>query len=356
MQKNKALKSLLRTNKCGAIVLFSNGGVGESFYYFTGIPYGVLDGSVLLASRTQTVLVTNVLEHRIVKQHYNGKVRVVKRNVEWQSILKNVCNGHVVGVLFREISHAQLRTLKRYGKPKRIVDLRAGVNNVRAIKSREERQKIARACRMTERILEEIPEIVKHANTEHDVARELEYRIRQHPHCEPAFSPIVALGKHSASPHWLPTSKKLTNNLLLVDIGIRYRNSCSDLTRVYHIGRAGKEKHMLYNQLNAVLEECIGLAIEGERASNLYLHAERSLSRLGFKMVHGLGHGIGTAAHDAPESINKNASYELKENMCLSIEPAFYTKRFGMRLEDNVVVRRNKPQRLSHAPNILVEL
>jgi Xaa-Pro aminopeptidase len=96
--------------------------------------------------------------------------------------------------------------------------------------------------------------------------------------------------------------------------------------------------------------------LPGYKAQEAFQVADASLKKAGYKMVHSLGHGIGLRDHDFPAGISKKAKWTFKENMCLAIEPAIYTKQFGIRLEDNIVVKKAKPLMLSRAPKELVQL
>jgi len=57
-------------------------------------------------------------------------------------------------------------------------------------------------------------------------------------------------------------------------------------------------------------------------------------------MIHSLGHSLGLSPHDG-FSINEKNDEIMKENMILAVEPAIYLKNFGIRIEDDVLVKKN---------------
>ena len=66
--------------------------------------------------------------------------------------------------------------------------------------------------------------------------------------------------------------------------------------------------------------------------------------------VHRLGHGLGTEVHEPPY-ITSVSETVLDTGMVFSIEPGIYLPgRFGLRLEEIVIVRDDGPEILSELP------
>ena len=62
---------------------------------------------------------------------------------------------------------------------------------------------------------------------------------------------------------------------------------------------------------------------------------------------HGLGHGVGLDVHESPY-LNPQSNEILKEGMVVTVEPAIYLQgKFGIRIEDMVLVKKNKGEILS---------
>ncbi len=70
--------------------------------------------------------------------------------------------------------------------------------------------------------------------------------------------------------------------------------------------------------------------------------------------IHRTGHGIGIEEHEDPYIVNGNGSI-LEPGHCFSVEPGIYMPdRFGMRLEDIVVVTESGCERLNNADHSMV--
>ena len=68
------------------------------------------------------------------------------------------------------------------------------------------------------------------------------------------------------------------------------------------------------------------------------------------------GRKVAFEVHDFPGAIGIKTKWIFRENMVFAIEPAIYTKNFGIRIEDDVVVSKKGVKRLSSAPKKLTEL
>jgi Xaa-Pro aminopeptidase len=70
----------------------------------------------------------------------------------------------------------------------------------------------------------------------------------------------------------------------------------------------------------------------------------------GDAFIHRTGHGIGLEEHEEPYIIAGNTA-PLDPGMAFSVEPGIYLRgRFGMRIEDIVIVTENGADRLNNAP------
>jgi Xaa-Pro aminopeptidase/Xaa-Pro dipeptidase len=80
---------------------------------------------------------------------------------------------------------------------------------------------------------------------------------------------------------------------------------------------------------------------------------ERGFEKL---FIHSTGHGIGLDVHEPPWIRMKNPE-ELKENMAVTVEPGIYLEnKFGVRIEDSIVVTANGPKVLNRFSKDLIIL
>jgi Xaa-Pro aminopeptidase len=140
---------------------------------------------------------------------------------------------------------------------------------------------------------------------------------------------------------------------VVIDMGARYQNYCSDLTRTICIGKPDDMFRKIYN----IVLRSQTAAIEGIRAGMTGVQADelsRSIIKTegyGDMFGHGLGHGVGLATHDPYPRLSPLATSEpLADGMVFSIEPGIYLPEWGgVRIEDLATLESGKVKLLSHA-------
>ena len=90
----------------------------------------------------------------------------------------------------------------------------------------------------------------------------------------------------------------------------------------------------------------------GSTAADIDAIARQAISAAGWGdyFVHRTGHGIGLSTHEEPFIMEGN-DLALEEGMAFSIEPGIYLEgKWGMRLEDIVVLTNDGYESLNQAP------
>jgi len=165
----------------------------------------------------------------------------------------------------------------------------------------------------------------------------------------PVFA-IVAAGPNGAFPHHQPGRKKLAaGDVVVMDIGGKKDGFPSDMTRMGAVGSPPEG----YAQVHAIVEAAVVAALDaarpGARAKDVDAAARKVISDAGYGefFVHRTGHGLGIEVHEPPY-ITATSETVLDENMVFSIEPGIYLPgRFGIRLEEIVVLGAEGPKILS---------
>lgn len=231
------------------------------------------------------------------------------------------------------------------------------IGKMRIIKTPEEIEKIVKAQRIAERAFSRLLRDIKPGQTEKHVAALLEYYMAEYGSDGKSFDTIAASGVNSASPHAVPTDKKLENgDFLTLDFGATYDGYHSDMTRTIAIGNVTDDMKKMYDAVlfaNLDAMKAIRADISGKVADSV---ARSTLDAWGFGKYfgHGLGHGVGLEIHEAP-SASPSSQYTLKEGMILTVEPgAYISGKYGVRTEDMVVVTNDGCRNLTNTTKDLI--
>ena len=163
----------------------------------------------------------------------------------------------------------------------------------------------------------------------------------------------VCFGENGAFPHHHTGNRKLkANEAVLIDIGGRKDGYPSDMTRVGVFG----EKPEGFDEVHGVLERAVQAAIAaakpGVAAKEVDKAARDIIAAAGYGdfFLHRTGHGLGIDIHEPPYITGASESI-LAEGNVFSIEPGIYLQgRFGLRLEEIVILRGNRGEVLSDLP------
>ncbi len=113
-----------------------------------------------------------------------------------------------------------------------------------------------------------------------------------------------------------------------------------------------------YEVLRAAQQAGVEAAMAGAAAQSVDRAARAVIDAGGYGdyFVHRTGHGIGLEVHEHPYLVEGNDE-PLEPGMAFSVEPGIYLPgRWGMRIEDIVVVAPDGPRRLNDSPRELVQV
>ena len=161
---------------------------------------------------------------------------------------------------------------------------------------------------------------------------------------------IVGSGPNGAFPHHHSGGRKIEyGDAILIDIGGRKGIFPSDMTRMSVLGEPPEG----YLEIHAIVERAVQAAMlaarPGVMAKDVDAAARDVITEAGYGefFVHRLGHGLGIDIHEPPY-ITATSEVILEEGMVFSIEPGIYLQgRFGVRLEEVVILRKDGPEILS---------
>ena len=227
---------------------------------------------------------------------------------------------------------------------------------LRARKSADEIEALARAAAQADRAMAAAMDACQPGVSETQVAWAAEEAFRLDGAEEVCFT-LVASGPNGAYPHHHSGERLLqVGDAIIMDIGASLDGYNSDITRMVFLGEPGAEFLEAYNavweantQGRAAVRPGV-TAHEVDQATRSTLEAKG----LGEYFIHRTGHGIGLEVHEAPYIMAGNEQ-PLETGMAFSVEPGVYLPgRFGIRIEDIVVVTEDGVRTLTGSDHQLV--
>ena len=213
------------------------------------------------------------------------------------------------------------------------------VDKLRAIKSKEEIEKMKVASLINDQVMEKVPSLLKVGVSEKEVADQIEDLFKDLGADGLSFDTIVAFGENCADPHAIPSDRKLKDNeAIIIDMGCIKDGYCSDMTRSFIMGH-NELMEELYHLVNKANKEAFNSIKTGMTFSQLDKVARDVIgAQYKNEFNHRLGHGIGQSTHE-PYDVSASNHALIEPGMCLSIEPGIYLKGVGgIRIENLVYI------------------
>ncbi|WP_096026585.1 M24 family metallopeptidase [Campylobacter lanienae] len=221
----------------------------------------------------------------------------------------------------------------------------------RQIKSSLEIEILKEAARLGASKFDELSQAISSGMSEKTINFKAENIFRDGGNLALSFNPITAINANAAKAHALPLDERIkSNDLLLVDAGVRYQRYCSDRTRMaefkdgFKFTKEQKFSNSKQNEIYQIVKEAQNLAIKavkpGVRACDIDAAARDFIAKNGYGecFFHSTGHGVGLDIHEFPIISSKSTTI-IEPGMVFSVEPGIYIEsEFGIRIEDVVVV------------------
>ncbi|MGI6090542.1 MAG: M24 family metallopeptidase, partial [Saccharofermentanales bacterium] len=236
-----------------------------------------------------------------------------------------------------------------------IVDAVDILHEIRIKKTEIERQALRDSSRIADQVFEKILQDIKPGITELDIKDRFSQLFKE-AGATNSYS-LVASGKKSALPHYSGTEKELKyGEAIILDFGCVYNGMCSDITRTIFIGKTSDEQRQIYNIVKKANQAAEDIVNPGTFIPDIDKIARDIISNAGYAdyFPTRLGHGIGYSIHEAPDIKQSNIRC-LEPGMAFSIEPGIYLpSKFGVRIEDIVLVTEKGKEVLNKATKKLL--
>lgn len=232
------------------------------------------------------------------------------------------------------------------------------VENLRMMKDAQEVETIRHACSISDKAFIDVLDFIKpDQTTELEVANFLDFRMREYGASGVSFETIAASGYRSAMPHGVASNKVIeAGESLTLDFGCYYNHYVSDMTRTIHIGQVSDQEREIYD----VVLRANKTLIEKARTGLSYRDFDEIPRTIiidagyGVNFTHGIGHGIGLDIHESP-FFGLAADGLLQAGMVVTDEPGIYLDdKYGVRIEDDLLITEAGCQVLTLAPKELI--
>ncbi len=167
---------------------------------------------------------------------------------------------------------------------------------------------------------------------------------------------VVQFGPSAAVPHGEASERTLSKNeAVLIDAWDNPEGYFYDITRSTFYGTPTDEYRKVWDIVYEAQGAGIDAARPGVACSEVDVAARRVIEKAGYGQyfTHRLGHGLGIDVHEPPYMVSGN-DIRLEPGMTFTSEPGIYLPgKFGVRIEDDVVVTEKGSEVLSPRPTKL---
>ena len=325
----------------------------KNISYITGANF---EGFWFICYKKQMFAITSEMIKGQIQQYFKNKIKIFVIEKSFSDTVIETCKKYKIKELsvdVTEISYQLFQVLNNKLKQNNISVVADGTTilNKRIIKNKTEIKNIQKACDIVSKIFEKVKKIVAPGMTEMDIHFKIEEEFAKQKVVQ-SFKTIVASGANAANPHHISGNRKIQkNDIVLIDMGCIYNGYCSDLTRTFFVGKQTKEQQKVWDIVKLAHDKALKNVKPDIKASDIDLFARNTIKQAGYEkyFIHTTGHGVGLDIHEAP-TIGKKSTAVLKDGMIITIEPGIYLQnKFGVRIEDTVLVTKNGYKTLTSA-------
>jgi len=237
----------------------------------------------------------------------------------------------------------------------KFVNAKPLLEEMRIIKTDEEIENLRFSASIADKVFDGVTKFIKPDMKEADVKEFILSEMVKQGGIKPWA--IVASGPNSSFPHYTGTSRVIESpDVVLLDFGCTYDDMCSDISRMIFIGSVTDEQRKVYEICRKSTEAGEAACFEGAYIPDIDKASRDVIVEAGYSdaFFTRLGHGIGFMGHEAPD-IKISNPRKLEKGMAFTIEPGInLLGKFGMRVEDVVVITENGAEILNKATHEMV--
>lgn len=239
----------------------------------------------------------------------------------------------------------------------KLVPFNKQINGFRGSKEAWELDLMLKAQAITDKAFSEVLTRIKPGMTELELQAELIYCMYKNGGTGLAFDPIVVSGPNTSLPHGVAGDRVIqAGDFVTMDFGASYKGYCSDMTRTVAVGYATDEMKKVYDVVLKAQESAIAATKAGVPGKEIDAVARKVITDAGYgkNFGHGYGHSLGLEIHEAPNTNTSNPEPMPVGAVC-SAEPGIYLPgKFGVRIEDVVIIKEDGCEDITKSPKHLI--
>ncbi|MGO8692212.1 MAG: M24 family metallopeptidase [Rectinemataceae bacterium] len=232
----------------------------------------------------------------------------------------------------------------------------AHVMALRSVKDEDEIALYRRAAVITDALMDRVESSVRagESKTELDVALLIERECRE-AGCEgTGFETLAAGPARSFGIHAFPpfgSGPFASEGMSILDFGLKLEGYTTDVTMTFLRGKLGEERERMVSLVLEAREAAFSMIAPGVKTRDVARRVDEVFAAAGLAMPHGLGHGIGLDAHEAPALRSRRDNEDVfAEGQVVAVEPGLYHPELGgIRYEDDLVVTEDGFEVLTHS-------
>lgn len=320
----------------------------DMLYYasFTG------EGAVVISESKKLVITDGRYTEVAQKECHGFEILTIS---DLYKILKNLnCE------IFVQADHLSYNTFSKLEKEVgRINPSDINFDRLRAVKDEDEILNLKKAAEIAEDVWSEVLQFIKNGKTERETAAFIDYQLKLKGADGNSFDTICVSGANTSLPHGVPTDKKFEKgDFITFDFGCRVNGYCSDMTRTVALGFVTDEMAKVYD---IVLKAQLMASDEvkaGAKCKEIDAVAREYIKSNGYgeNFSHSLGHGVGLKIHEQP-NLSPKSEAVLEAGNIVTVEPGIYIPgKFGVRIENTMIVRKDFGENLQKSSKELIIL
>lgn len=317
----------------------------ENIFYFLGINTAGAGALVLAGGKAYFIIDSRYIE---AAQNTVKGAEIILQGRLYSQIAEIIHSANAkITALENTLSLFEYNKIKaRLGEVETAADdtLTDAIEELRSIKDENELAAIYEAQHITDKAFLHMLSFIKEGKTERECALELDYFMQKNGAEGMAFETILISGAKTSMPHGVPGDNIIKKgDFVTMDFGAKYGGYCTDMTRTVAVGSVTDEMREVYNIVYIAQKTAAEAVKSGCIGGDIDKTARDIISNAGYGKYfgHALGHSVGLEIHEKPtfSPLNKKAVYE---NTVITVEPGIYLPgKFGVRIEDTVVVKKN---------------